>query len=178
MSVYLDYQAAKPVDPRAFDVMKPYFTKEFGNPSSLHNYGYNATNSLEEARRKITEFINAPSPDNIIFSSGATESNNLAITGVIKALKKQGIKKPHIITSSIEHPAILAPCKKLEKEGIEVTYLPVKSNGVVDMDKFKKAIKKNTVLVSVMHVNNEVGSIQPIREIGKTIKKINEKNEN
>ncbi len=182
--IYLDYSATTPMDKRVAQAMLPYFCDKFGNASSIHNFGQTAMAGVDKAREQAAKFLNCE-PDEIVFTSGATESNNLAITGVIKALlrqdfggqasKQQRIKNPHIITSSIEHPAILEPCKKLEKEGVEVTYLPVKSNGVVDIEKFKKAIKKNTALVSVMHVNNEVGSIQPIREIGKTIKKINEK---
>jgi cysteine desulfurase len=133
---------------------------------------------VEKAREEAAKFLNC-APDEIIFTSGATESDNLAIKGVIKALPRQGFGgqaniKPHIITTSIEHSAILEPCEDLKKEGVEVTYLPVKKNAVVDIEQFKKAIKENTVLVSIMYVNNEIGSIQPIKEIGSIIKKINE----
>jgi len=172
MSIYLDHSATTPMDKKVFEVMKPFFSEKFGNPSSIHSFGQEAIAGVDKARGQMAEFLNCSSEE-IIFTSGATESDNLAIRGVIKFLKKQGIKKSHIITSLIEHDAVLEPCLKLEQEGVEVTYLQVKKDGVVDLEKFKKAIKNNTVLVSVMYVNSEVGSIQPIREIGKIIKKIN-----
>jgi cysteine desulfurase len=184
--IYLDYSATTPMDKRVLEAMRPYFSQRFGNPSSLHSFGQEASAGVEKAREQVARFLNCQ-PNEIIFTSGATESDNLAIKGVIKAITRKieipyppsplllkGVV-PHIITSSIEHPAILEPCKELEKEGVEVTYLPVKSNGIADLDKFKKSIKGNTVLVSIMYVNSEVGSIQPIREIGKIIRKINEK---
>jgi cysteine desulfurase len=187
--IYLDYSATTPVDKEVMQVMSPYFLNKFGNPSSMHSFGQDAMAGVDKAREQAAHFLNCE-PDEIIFTSGATESDNLAIKGVIKALLCQGYggrgnKKLHIITTSIEHSAVLEPCRELEKPsfaeamegkgGVEVTYLPVKSNGVVDIEKFKKAIKDNTVLVSIMHVNSEVGSIQPIREIGKIIRKINDK---
>lgn len=152
----------------------PYFNEKFGNPSSIHGFGQVAIQGVDKAREQVAQFLNCDTSE-VIFTSGATESNNLAIKGVIKSLKKQGRSKMHVITSLIEHDAVLEPCMELEKEGIEVTHLPVQGNGVVDMEKFKKAIQDNTVLVSIMYVNSEVGSVQPIREIGKIIKKINEK---
>lgn len=155
--------------------MLPYFTEIFGNPSSIHTFGQEALAGVDKAREQTAKFLNC-APDEVIFTSGATEADNLAIKGVIKALKIQGIKreKMHIITSIIEHDAVLEPLMEQEAKGMEITHLPVKANGVVDIEKFKRAIKGNTVLVSVMYINNEVGSIQPVREIGKIIKKINQ----
>ena len=173
-NIYLDHSATTQTDKKVFDSMKPYFCDKFGNASSIHNFGQDAMFGVDKSREEVAHFLNCD-PDEIIFTSGATESNNLTILGVVNALLKQGIKNPHVITSSIEHPAILAPCKQLEERGFEVTYLPVKSNGVIDINEFKKAVKENTVLVSIMHANNEIGSIQPIRDVGKTIKKINDK---
>jgi cysteine desulfurase len=171
--IYLDHSATTPVDGNVLKAMLPYFKNKFGNPSSIHSFGQEALAGVDKARERLAEFLNC-GPDEIIFTSGATESDNLAIRGVIKALRAQGVKNPHIITSLVEHDAVLEPCLELEKEGIEVTFLPVKPNGVVDVAQFKKAVKDNTVLVSVMYVNSEAGSIQPIKEIGKIIKKINE----
>lgn len=156
--------------------MLPYFGAKFGNPSSIHFFGQAAAKGVEKAREQVAGFLNAD-PNEIIFTSGATESNNIAIRGLIKALKKQGVEKPHIITSMIEHSAILEPCAELQREGIEITYLKVKPNGIVDPEELKKAVRPNTALVSIMYVNNEVGSIQPIKEIGKSIRKINERRE-
>ncbi|MBU4347566.1 cysteine desulfurase [Patescibacteria group bacterium] len=173
MKIYLDHSATTPMDKKVLAAMLPYFKNKFGNPSSIHSFGQEALAGVDKARERLAEFLNC-GPDEIIFTSGATESDNLAIRGVIKALRAQGVKNPHIITSLVEHDAVLEPCLELEKEGIEVTFLPVKPNGVVDVAQFKKAVKDNTVLVSVMYVNSEAGSIQPIKEIGKIIKKINE----
>lgn len=172
--IYLDYSATTPIDSKVLNEMKPYFSVDFGNPSSIHNFGQKAMAAVDKARERVAAFLNCE-PGEIIFTSGATESDNLAIKGLIKALKRNGAEKLHIITSSIEHPAVLEPCREMEKEGVEVTYLPVKTNGVVDVETFKKAIRQDTALVSIMHVNSEIGSIQPIKEIGKIIKKINEK---
>jgi len=173
--IYLDHSATTPMDERVLKAMQPYFSSKFGNPSSIHGFGQVAIAGVDQAREQVAKFLNC-SPDEIIFTSGATESDNLAIKGIIKALKKQGMKreKMHIITSLVEHDAILEPLMEQEKKGLQVTHLQVDKSGVVDIEKFKKAIKDNTVLVSVMYVNSEVGSIQPIREIGKIIKKINE----
>jgi len=172
--IYLDHSATTPMDKKVIEAMKPYFSEKFGNPSSIHSFGQVAIAGVDKARVQVANFLNC-NPEEIIFTSGATESDNLAIKGLARALKQKNRKKIHVITSFIEHDAILEPCKELEQQGIEVTYLPVKKNGVVDIEKFKQAIKVNTRLVSVMYVNSEVGSIQPIREIGKVIKKINEK---
>ena len=172
MRTYFDHSATTPMDKKVLSAITPYFIEKFGNPSSIHSFGQTAMAGVDKAREQVAEFLNCE-PGEIIFTSGATESDNLALRGVIGALKRQGVKKPHIITSLIEHDAVLQPCLEMEKEGVEITFLPVKSNGVVDLEKFKKAIKDNTVLVSVMYVNSEVGSVQPIREIGKIIEKIN-----
>lgn len=170
--IYLDHSATTPIDKNVLRAMAPYFNKKFGNPSSIHTFGQEAAAAVDRAREQAAEFLNCEA-DEIIFTSGATESDNLAIKGFIRAIRARGVKNPHIIITRIEHPAVLEPCAELAKEGAEVTYLPIRPNGVVDMEKFKKSIKDNTVLVSVMYVNSEVGSVQPIREIGKIIKKLN-----
>jgi cysteine desulfurase len=174
--IYLDHSATTPVDKKVLLAMRPYFSQKYGNPSSIHSFGQAALAGVDKARAQAAEFLGAR-PEEIIFTSGATEANNLAIGGLVKALRKQGRKKIHIITSSVEHDAVLEPCRELEAEGVEVTYLPVKTNGVVDIKKFKQALRPETALVSVMYVNSEVGAIQPIREIGKIIKKTNERRE-
>jgi len=170
MSIYLDYQAAKPVDPRVFEVMKPYFTKEFGNPSSLHNYGYNATNALEEARLKISKFINAPSPDNIIFTSGATESNNLGIIGAALRNQRQG---NHIIISEIEHISILNIGKYLERQGFIVSRVPVDRFGIININKLERLINEKTILISISTASNEIGTLQPVEAIADLAQKNN-----
>jgi cysteine desulfurase len=170
MSVYLDYQAAKPVDPRVFEAMKPYYTNEFGNPSSLHNFGYTATNSLDQARQKIAKFINAPSPDNIIFTSGATESNNLGIIGGALRNKKKG---NHIIISEIEHISILNIGKYLERQGFRVSRVPVDRFGIINLAKLERLITEETILISISTASNEIGSIQPVEEIAEISKKKN-----
>ncbi|MFX0000284.1 MAG: cysteine desulfurase family protein [Candidatus Hermodarchaeota archaeon] len=170
MSVYLDYQAAKPVDPRVFEAMKPYFTQEFGNPSSLHNYGYNATNSLEEARSKIAKFVNTPDPDNIIFTSGATESNNLGIIGAALRNKRKG---NHIIISEIEHISILNIGKYLEREGFRVSRVPVDQFGIINFNKLERLITDETILISISIASNEIGSLQPVEKIVELAQKKN-----
>jgi cysteine desulfurase len=172
--IYLDHSATTPTDKKVLEAMWPYFQDKFGNPSSIHTFGQEALAGVDKARQQVAKFLNCE-PSEIIFTSGATESDNLAIKGAVKVLQKKGVDKAHIITSLIEHDAVLESCMNIESQGIEVTYLPVKSNGLVEVEALIKAIKENTVLVSVMYVNGEVGSIQPIREIGKIIKKINEK---
>jgi cysteine desulfurase len=169
---YFDHSATTPVDKRVLKEMLPFFSEKFGNAASIHSLGRFSEAAVEESRKRISEFLNC-GKDEIIFTSGSTESNNLVLRGLVKALHNG--KRLHIITTSIEHDAILEPCADLEKEGIEVTYLPVKSNGVIDLEDFKKAIKEETILVSVMYANNEVGSIQPIEEIGKILAKQNKK---
>ena len=170
--IYMDHAATTPVDTEVLDAMKPYFSQKFGNASSMHGYGQEAKRALDESRTAVAGLIGAK-PDDIIFTSGGTESDNLAIKGVVmEANHKSNSKwaKSHIITSEIEHDAVLLTCKDLEEQGHEVTYLTVDEHGLVDPSDVKKAIQKNTVLVSIMHANNEIGTIQPIAEIGKICK--------
>uniref|UniRef100_A0A7C3RLA9 Cysteine desulfurase IscS n=1 Tax=Dictyoglomus thermophilum TaxID=14 RepID=A0A7C3RLA9_DICTH len=164
--VYLDYAATTPIRPEVFQAMKPYLTKEFGNPSSIHHFGRQARIAIEEAREKIAKALGAKNEE-IIFTSGGTESNNMALKGVAYALSHKG---KHVITSSIEHHAILEPCHFLEKLGFEITYLPVDKEGFIDPDSLKKAIRKDTILISIMHANNEIGTIEPIEELTKIAK--------
>lgn len=165
--VYLDHAAATQVDPHVFEKMKPFFSEIFGNSSSIYEKAQEARNALDEARMIIAEIIGS-SPEEIIFTSGGTESDNLAIFGVARANRKKG---NHIITSAIEHHAILHPCEQLEKEGFEVTYVPVEKNGIIDPTKVKEAMRDDTILVSIMYANNEIGTIQPIAKIGRACKK-------
>lgn len=171
--IYLDYAATTPIVPNVLKAMLPYLKKDFGNPSSIHYFGQKALGAVDDARKKVADFLKSDSQE-IIFTGSATEANNLAIFGVLEAAK---IEKPHIITSQIEHQAVLEPCKELEKEGVKVTYLPVDKEGLVKVSDFEKAIEKNTVLVSIIYANNEIGTVQPIAEIGQLIKKINLSNE-
>lgn len=164
--VYLDHNATTPVHPEVLEAMLPYYKDKFGNASSIHSFGREAKVALEESREKVAKFINA-SLQEIYFTSGGTESDNLAIKGTAFTNRKKG---KHIITSKIEHHAILESCKFLEKEGFEVTYLPVDKYGFVDPDDLKKAIRKDTILVSIMHANNEVGTIQPLEKLCKITK--------
>jgi cysteine desulfurase len=166
--IYLDYSATTPMLPEVLEAMKPYFCEKFGNPSSICFYGKEAKKAIEQARLEIASFVNAY-PEEIYFTSGGTESNNFAIKGIAYA----NDKKKHIITSSIEHHAILEPCKFLERQGYEVTYLPVDKYGFVNPQDVRKAITNNTILISIMHANNEIGTIQPILEIGKIAKEKN-----
>lgn len=164
-SIYLDYQATTPVDSRVLESMLPYFTKEFGNPhSTTHVYGTRSHEAIEQARAQVASIINAD-PQEIIFTSGATEADNIAILGVSRALKNQG--KYEIISVVTEHKAVLEPLKVLEQEGFKVIFLPVQKNGIIDINDLKKALSSKTALVSVMAVNNEIGVLQPIREIAK-----------
>lgn len=171
--VYLDHSASTPADHEVLKAMLPYFSENYGNASSLHDFGRTAFEATQNARKKISDFLNCDS-DEIIFTSGATEADNLAILGTAAALRRQaGEKKLHAITSAIEHPAVLEPFRRIESEGFEIDYLPVEKNGTVNPEFFKKAVKSNTALVSIMYVNSEIGSIQPIKEIGKIIREIN-----
>lgn len=164
LPIYMDYQATTPVDRRILEKMLPYFTEKFGNPHSRsHSFGWEAEEANENARKQIAELINADSKD-IIFTSGATESNNLALKGVAQFYKNE---KKHIITTVTEHKCILDTCRYLEQEGFRVTYLPVKTNGLIDLKDLENAISSDTLLVSIMAINNEIGVIQPISEIGK-----------
>jgi cysteine desulfurase len=161
--IYLDYQATTPTDPRVIDAMLPYFHDRFGNPHSRnHAYGWRAEQAVETARGQVADIIGGD-PKEVIFTSGATESNNLAIKGVAHFYKD---RKNHVITAVTEHKCVLESCRALEQEGFDVTYLPVKPNGLVDLDQLRAAITENTVLVSIMAVNNEIGVIQSLKEIG------------
>ncbi|WP_342306240.1 cysteine desulfurase NifS [Methanolobus sp. ZRKC5] len=166
--IYMDHSATTPVDSSVVDAMLPYFTEMFGNSSSLHSFGMEAAEALYMAREQVAQAIGA-SPEEIIFTSGGTESDNLAIRGVIP----HNTGKKHIITSVIEHPAVLNTCEYLESMGHEVTYVPVDSDGVIDFEMVEGSIRKNTVLITVMHANNEVGTIQPIKEIAQIASKHN-----
>ncbi|MEM4718983.1 MAG: cysteine desulfurase family protein [Nitrososphaerota archaeon] len=160
--VYMDYASTTPMDPRVIEAMMPYFRDRFGNTMSPHYWGMEAREALENARETIAAFIGA-NPMELIFTSSATESNNLAIKGVALANRGRG---RHIITSKIEHPSVLEPCRWLEKYGFEVTYLPVDEHGLVNPADVEAAIRRDTTLVSIMHANNEIGTIEPVREIG------------
>ena len=162
MNVYLDHQAAKPVDVRVISEMTIYLNQKFANPSSLHCEGDEATDALVEYRRKVAEFINAPDPSSIIFTSGATESNNLALIGAAMRYKKKG---NHIIISEIEHISILNIAKYLERQGFEVSRVPVDQYGIIRLDKLERLVTDKTILISISTASNEVGSIQPIKEI-------------
>jgi cysteine desulfurase len=164
--VYLDYAATTPVHPDVILAMTPYLSEVWGNPSSIHACGLEARSAVEEARGKIAALIGANKND-IYFTSGGTEADNWALKGVAHANQKRG---NHIITSTIEHHAVLETCKYLEEKGFSVTYLPVDGFGIVDPDSVRKAITPRTILISIMHANNEVGSIEPIAEIGKIAK--------
>ncbi len=170
LPIYLDYQSTTPVDPRVMDEMIPYFTEKFGNPHSRsHSFGWEAEEAIEKARESVAALIGANAKE-VIFTSGATESNNMAIKGVAHFYKN---KKNHIITLSTEHKCVLDACRHLEREGFEVTYLPVKSNGLIDLAELEAAITDQTSLISVMAVHNEIGVIQPLEEIGKICRKHN-----
>jgi cysteine desulfurase len=165
--IYLDYNATTPHDPEVIDAMRPFLEKEFGNPSSSHWYGTRPKKSVMEARRRVASLLNCEAEE-IVFTSGGTESNNHAVKGVAMACREKG---NHIITSQIEHPAILEVCAYLEKIGYEVTYLPVDEHGMVRVSDVSDAITSKTILITIMHANNEVGTIQPIAEISELAKK-------
>ncbi|MCI8284742.1 MAG: cysteine desulfurase NifS [Firmicutes bacterium] len=166
--VYLDYSATTPAKPEVVNEMLPYFTEKFGNASSLYETGATAKDAVENARIQVASLINAE-PNEIIFTSGGTESDNWALISTARRLENK--KGRHIITSAIEHHAVLHSCQYLEKEGFEVTYVGVDREGIVDPKEVEAAIRPDTVLISIMYVNNEVGSVQPIQEIGKIAKK-------
>lgn len=161
--VYLDHNATTPLDPRVFEAMKPYLLETFANASSPHHYGRLAKQALEESRGIIAKFIGAK-PEEIVFTSGGTESDNLALRGVAY---HKGRRRGHIITSSIEHHAVLRTCSALEKDGFTVNYLPVDDQGRIDPDEVRRSIKKDTILISLMLANNETGVIEPVAEVGK-----------
>jgi len=172
--VYMDHAATTPVDKKVLEEMLPFFTEKYGNPSSLHSFGREAHDVLEKARENVAKLINADKEE-IFFTSGGTESDNIAIKGTIYRMKEgiTGYKGPHIITSAIEHPAVMETCKHLEKQGFKVKYLSVDKYGIVNADELKNSISKGTFLISVMHANNEIGTIQNIDEIGKIAKEHN-----
>src|SRR5450755_3836541 len=164
LPIYMDNHATTPLDPRVLEAMMPYLTGVFGNAASRnHAFGWEAEQAVEKAREQIAKLIGATAKE-IIFTSGATESNNLALKGIAEMYRERG---NHIITQVTEHKAILDTCKKLEKQGFRVTYLPVQADGLVDIEDLKRAMDDQTILVSIMYANNEIGVIQPIREIGK-----------
>jgi cysteine desulfurase len=167
LPIYMDNHATTPCDPRVLAEMLPYFTEKFGNAASRnHAFGWEAEEAVENARGQIAKLINA-TPKEIIFTSGATESNNLAIKGLAEMYREKG---NHIITQVTEHKAVLDTCKRLEKYGYEVTYLPVQKDGRIDLDDLRRAITPKTILISIMYANNEIGVVQPIAEIGKIAK--------
>ncbi len=169
MTIYMDHSATTPVDPEVTQAMLPYFSEKFGNPSSLYTIGREARRAVEGSRQKVADLIGAKKEE-IIFTGSGTESDNLAIKGIAYKNRKKG---NHIITSSIEHHAVLHTCKYLETQGFRVTYLPVIKDGLVNPADVEKAITPQTILISVMHANNEIGTIQPIEEIGKIAKEKN-----
>jgi cysteine desulfurase len=168
LPIYMDNHATTAVDPRVLEAMLPYFTEKFGNAASRnHEFGWKAEEAVENARGQIARLIRA-NPREIVFTSGATESDNLAIKGVVEAYREKG---NHIITQATEHKAVLDVCKHLEKSGFEVTYLPVAPDGLIDLEGLRRAVTPKTILISIMYANNEIGVIQPIEEIGKIAKK-------
>ncbi len=167
LPIYMDNHATTPVDPRVFQAMTPYFTNIFGNSASRnHSFGWEAEEATEKARKQIAAIIGATNKE-IVFTSGATESNNLAIKGVAEMYAERG---NHIITAATEHKAVLDTCKRLEKDGVRVTYLPVQQNGLIDLDQLREAITDKTILITIMYANNEIGVVQPVAEIGKMAK--------
>src|SRR5262244_3798798 len=164
LPIYMDYHATTPVDPRVVEAMLPYFTTEFGNAASRnHPFGWVAEEAVEKARKQVADLIGANAKE-IVFTSGATESDNLAIKGVAEMYREKG---NHIITAVTEHKAVLDTCKRLEKYGYRVTYLPVQKDGLIDLEDLKRAMDDKTILVTIMAANNEIGVLQPWVEIGK-----------
>ena len=159
----MDHSATTPVAAEVLEAMLPYFSQRFGNASSLHGFGREAKEALEESRQRVARLLNAH-PGEIVFTSGGTESDNLALRGIAYKNRNSG---RHIITSQIEHPAILETCRSLEQEGFSVTYLPVNREGLIELSELERAIRPDTILISIMHANNEVGTIQPLEEVGR-----------
>ncbi len=164
--IYLDYAATTPTEPEVLEAMKPYFSEKFGNPSSMHSFGREGKAAIESVREKLAQFLGS-SAEEIVFTSGGTEADNFALEGIAFANEKRG---NHIITTMIEHHAITEPAKFLEKRGFKVTYIKPDKYGIIDPEDVKKAITAKTILVSVMHANNEIGTIEPIAEIGKIVR--------
>src|SRR5437868_7388065 len=184
--IYLDNSATTPVDPRVVEAMLPYLYGKFGNASSIHFFGQEARSAVDKARHQVADLLNAR-PNEIVFTSGGTEANNLAIRGLLEARQKRdsngagiagqkrdgnGACPPHIITSAIEHPSVKSVCEDLEKKGYSLTYLPVYENGIVRAEDVRSAITDDTVLRSIMTANNEIGTIQPVEEIGKLVREL------
>jgi len=173
--VYLDYNATTPVEPAVLDAMLPYFSADFGNAASIHSFGQKARAAVETAREQVAALIGAR-PQEIVFTSGGTESDNHAIFGIVAALSPSSTSpasatsRPHVITSFIEHEAVLNACQALEKQGVDVTYLSVDQDGQIDLEQLRGALRPQTVLISVMHANNELGTVQPLEEIGRIAK--------
>src|SRR6201989_1447169 len=164
LPIYLDNNATTPMDPRVLEAMMPFFTNKFGNAASRnHSFGWEAEQGVEHAREQVAKLISATAKE-IIFTSGATESNNLALKGIAEMYRERG---NHIITQVTEHKAVLDTCKKLEKQGFRVTYLPVQADGLIDIEDLKRGMDEKTILVSIMYAHNEIGVIQPISAIGK-----------
>jgi cysteine desulfurase len=162
----MDHTAGMPVDPRVLEAMMPYFSQQYGNPFSIHSWGNEARKALEDARARVAALVGAKRNEEIFFTSGGTESNNLAIKGVAYRNKDRG---NHIVTSTIEHMSVMNPCKALMKEGFNITYVPVDKYGIVNLESLEKAITDKTILVSIMYANGEIGTIQPIKEIGEIV---------
>jgi cysteine desulfurase len=168
--IYLDNASTTPIDPAVLEEMMPYLTEKFGNASSIHFFGQQARAAVDKARHRVASLINAR-PNEIVFTSGGTESNNLAIRGLVQANEKYG---RHIITSQIEHPAVKEVCIDLENKGYEVTYLPVYENGIVRLEDVKSAVRQDTILITIMTANNEIGTLQPVEEIGGFVHQLRE----
>ncbi|MBM3705379.1 MAG: cysteine desulfurase [Actinobacteria bacterium] len=167
--IYLDYNATTPIDLEVIDAMTPFLKEHFGNPSSSHWFGQKAKEAVEKARSQVADFLNCNTSE-IIFTSGGTESNNYAIKGSAFSLRNKG---NHIITTKIEHPSVLESCKFLASEGFEITYLPVNEFGLINLSEIEKAIKPNTILITIMHSNNEIGTVQPVEQISKLAGNLN-----
>jgi cysteine desulfurase len=164
--VYLDFNATTPVEPAVLDAMLPYFSAEFGNAASIHTFGQKARAAVETAREHVAALIGARAQE-IVFTSGGTESDNHAIFGIVSS---SGVSRPHVITSFVEHEAVLNACQALEKQGVDVTYLPVDRDGLIDLENLRGALRPETVLITIMHANNELGTVQPLEQIGSIAK--------
>jgi len=167
--VYLDYNATTPVEPEVLDAMLPYFSGEFGNASSIHTFGQKARAAVETAREQVAAVIGAR-PQEIFFTSGGTESDNHAIFGIVGSSTTSANRRPHVITSFVEHEAVLNACQALEKQSVDVTYLHVDQDGLIDLEDLRGAVRNETVLITIMHANNELGTVQPLEEIGRIAK--------
>src|SRR5215470_10540368 len=164
--VYLDYNATTPVEPEVLDAMLPYFTADFGNASSIHTFGQKARDAVEAAREQVAALLGARQQE-IIFTSGGTESDNHAIFGIASPSPTSSTARPHVITTLVEHEAVLNACQALEKQGVDVTYLSVDQDGLIDLEDLRRALRPETVLITIMHANNELGAVQPLEEIGR-----------